>query len=160
MPQPRPSHLPPAAPARRARARRGRKPLGQILLEMGAVDPGDLLRAVAMRDRQDLPLGDILLAHGWVAEGDLMTALAAQWGAEALDLIGQRPDPRLMDRLGAETCLRAAVLPWRRVGGATVIATARPDAFQALLPQLTAEFGPCAISLRTSPLCRVATRAA
>ena len=123
------------------------KPLGQILLEMGAVDPGNLLRAVAMRDRQDLPLADILQAHGWVAEADLMAALAAHWGAEALDLIGQRPDPRLTDRLGAETCLREAVLPWRRVGGATVIATARPDAFQALLPQLTAEFGPCAMAL-------------
>ncbi|GGH57682.1 glycosyl transferase [Frigidibacter albus] len=114
---------------------------------MGAVDPGDLLRAVAMRGRQDQPLGDILQAHGWVSEADLMAALAAQWGAEALDLIGQRPDPRLVDRLGAETCLRAAVLPWRRAGGATVIATARPDAFQALLPQLTAEFGPCAMAL-------------
>ncbi|MDP3339533.1 glycosyltransferase family 2 protein [Frigidibacter sp.] len=140
---------PPAAPqpARLVRTRAARKPLGQILLEAGAVDPGDLLRAVAMRDRQDLPLGDILQAHGWVAEADLMAALATQWDAEALDLIGQRPDPRLVDRLGAETCLRQAVLPWRRAGGATVIATARPDAFQALLPQLTAEFGPCAMAL-------------
>lgn len=129
------------------RSRPDRKPLGQILLEMGAVDPGDLLRAVAMRDRQDLPLGDILLAHGWVTEADLMAALSAHWGAEAVDLIGQRPDPRLVDRLGAETCLREAVLPWRRVGGATVVATARPDAFLALLPRLTAKLGPCAMAL-------------
>ena len=142
-----PSPLAAPQPARLVRARAARKPLGQILLEMGAVDPGDLLRAVAMRGRQDQPLGDILQAHGWVSEADLMTALAMQWGAEALDLIGQRPDPRLVDRLGAETCLRAAVLPWRRAGGATVIATARPDAFQALLPQLTATFGPCAMAL-------------
>lgn len=139
--------MPAPSPARLVRSRAGRKPLGQILLEAGAVDPGDLLRAVAMRDRQDQPLGDILQAHGWVSEADLMAALALQWRAESLDLIGQRPDPRLMDRLGAETCLRQAVLPWRRVGGATVIATARPDAFQALLPQLTATFGPCAMAL-------------
>jgi len=129
------------------RPMRERTPLGQILLEMGAVDPGNLLRAVAMRGRQDQPLGDILQAHGWVTEADLMAALAVQWAAEALDVIGQRPDPRLVDRLGAETCLRQAVLPWRRAGAATVIATARPDAFQALLPQLTATFGPCAMAL-------------
>ena len=129
------------------RPMRERMPLGQILLEMGAVDPGNLLRAVAMRGRQDQPIGDILQAHGWVSESDLMAALAVQWGAEALDVIGQRPDPRLVDRLGAETCLRQAVLPWRRAGGATVIATARPDDFPALLPQLMAEFGPCAMAL-------------
>lgn len=124
-----------------------RKPLGQILLEMGAVDPGNMLRAVAMRDRQDLPLGDILLAHGWVAEADLMAALSLHWRAETLDVVADRPDPRLVDRLGPEACLQEAVLPWRRVGGATVIATARPDAFQALLPRLVAEFGPCAMAL-------------
>ena len=49
-----------------ARPARDQRPLGQILIEDGAVDPGDLLKAVVMRQRQDVPLGEILLAHGWV----------------------------------------------------------------------------------------------
>ncbi len=147
LPEPRPEPRPEALRAIPRRTRPERKPLGRILLEMGAVDPADLLRAVAMRDRQGLPLGEILQAHGWVSEADLMAALGAHWGAEVPDLARQPPDPRLLDRLGPETCLREAVLPWRRVGGATVVATARPDAFQALLPRLTAAFGPCAMAL-------------
>jgi len=38
---------------------------------MGAVDPGDLVRAAAMRQREDARMGDILLAHGMVNEATL-----------------------------------------------------------------------------------------
>ena len=47
-----------------------RLPLGQILLQRGAVDPGNLLKAAAMRTRGEARLGEILLAHGWVQEAD------------------------------------------------------------------------------------------
>lgn len=134
--------LMPSAPARPAALPRPgpspRRPLGQILLEMKAVDPGDMLKALALRDRQEARLGDILLAHGWVSDADLMTALTLQWGSRALDLLAEPPDPRLLDRVGAETCLTEGLLPWRRIGGATVIATARPEDFaraRALLPR-------------------------
>lgn len=140
-----PSPGPRIAP--RPRPVRERTPLGQILVEAGALDPGDLLKAVAIRDRQDIPLGDILLAHGWVSEADLTAALALQWNARAVDLLADRPDPRLIDRLGADRCLKAGLLPWRRAGGATVIATARPADFAAQLPGLTAVFGPCVMAI-------------
>lgn len=118
-----------------------RKPLGQILLDMNAVEPGDLLRAIALRDRQDIRLGDILLTRGWVREADLTAALCQQWQARAIDLIAEPPDPRLADRLGTEFCLRHSVLPWRRSGDATVIVTAHPEAFEALRSALPRDLG-------------------
>lgn len=118
-----------------------RKPLGQILLDMKAVEPGDLLRALALRDRQDIRLGDILLTRGWVREADLTAALCLQWQVRAVDLMAEPPDPRLMDRMGTEFCLRHAVLPWRRSGGATVIVTAHPESFEDVRAALPREFG-------------------
>ncbi|MTH64433.1 glycosyltransferase [Paracoccus shanxieyensis] len=139
MPQAAPS---PSAPAP-AQVISGRdlRPLGQILIEDGAVDPRHLLRALVMRQRQSLRLGEILLAHGWVEEEALTRALARQWRASVIDLAAMPPDPRLVDAMGAGLCLSEGVVPWRRIGGITFVATARPDLFQALLPQLPAHFG-------------------
>ncbi len=146
VPMPTRATQPPAAiPA--ARPKTGRVPIGTILLKMGAVAPGDLLKAVAMQARQAVRLGDILLTHGWVTEDALLAALARQWGARVADLEAERPDPRLVDALGAEFCLREALLPWRRVGGATVIATARPEDFARVLPLLPAQHAPYVMAL-------------
>ncbi len=124
-----------------------RRPLGQILLEAGAVDPGNLVKALAMQAREAARLGDILLAHDWVAEADLMQALSLQWGAAAIDPARFRPDPRLIDRLGPDWCLRQGLLPWRQVGGATVVATARPNDFARIRPELEAQFGTVLMAL-------------
>lgn len=122
-------------------------PLGQILLDMQAVTAGDLLKAVAMRGREDARLGDILLTHGWVTEAALMRALEVQWVARAVDLAVEPPDPRLIDRVGVALCLREALLPWRRVGGETLIAFARPETFTQHQAWLTTLFGPCRMVL-------------
>ncbi|MEI4485999.1 glycosyltransferase [Frigidibacter sp. MR17.14] len=133
----RPRHLP------------KRAPLGQILLEAGAVQPEHLMRAVALGARLDLPLSDILLAHGWVAEGDLLAAQARQWRVEALDLNARPPDPRLLDIAGARDCLRHGVIPWRRVGGGCVLVTAHPESFEAAAAALAPRLGPCLMGLAT-----------
>ena len=127
------------------RERPARPPLGQILLEMRAVSPEDLLKALVLRKRQEVRLGDILLAHGWVREADLMAALAAQWQAAVIDPVAELPDPRLIDRIGAEACLRQGMVPWRRVAGCTVIATARPEDFARLRETLPEAMAPYAM---------------
>lgn len=139
-----PERLPRAVPQR---DRPARKPLGQILMDMKAVDPGHMLKALALRERQDVRLGDILLAHGWVGEADLMAALANQWGARVLDLAADPPDARLADQLGPGFCLRENVLPWRRVGPVTVLVTSRPAEFGRLRDRLPEGYGPVVLAL-------------
>jgi cellulose synthase/poly-beta-1,6-N-acetylglucosamine synthase-like glycosyltransferase len=124
-----------------------RTPIGQLLMEMGALSHADLLRAVAMRQRQDARLGDILIAHGMIDDETLYAALAVQYTAQVAELSTYTPDVRLIDMLGADECLRRGVLPWRRVGSAVLIASCRPEQFEELRPQLTQVFGPVRLVL-------------
>ncbi|HQU67281.1 MAG TPA: glycosyltransferase [Albidovulum sp.] len=124
-----------------------RRPLGQILLDMKAVEPANLLRALALRDRQDIRLGEILLTRGWVREADLMDALCQQWQARQVDLVAEPPDARLLDRLGPDFCLRHSVLPWRQTGNVSVFATACPDTFERMRDALPQNFGKVAMVL-------------
>ena len=128
-----------------------RRALGQILLESGVLDPGDLVRALAMQGRETARLGDILVSNGMVSRAHLMAALSLQWSAQVIDPGRDKPDPRLIDRLGAAACLRGAVLPWRQVGGATVIATSHPEDFEPRRVMLTETFGPVVMALIAEP---------
>ncbi|MCV2864858.1 glycosyltransferase [Albidovulum sediminicola] len=137
-------------------ARPERTPLGRILLDRRAVDPGHMLRALALQARAEARLGDILLAHRWVDEADLVAALCEQWGAEAVDLAATPPDARLIESFGAERCLAEGVVPWRRVGAVTVIATARPEAFARLRQDLRPIFGRCVPAIASERAVRAA----
>lgn len=136
------AHVRPAAPTPNSEVIKARdlRPLGQILIEDGAVAPGNLLKAVVMRQRQDVPLGEILLARGWVEEAALTRALTRQWRTSSVDLAALPPDPRLIDQVGGDLCLSLGIVPWRRVGGVTYIATSRPDRFDAAKARLPAGF--------------------
>ncbi|WP_406720504.1 glycosyltransferase family 2 protein [Thioclava litoralis] len=134
-------------PPRRARV--GRAPLGQILVDLGYLSPGDLLKAVSLRGREDARLGDILIAHGWITETQLMHALAQQWGASPIDLTRDSPDPRLIDALGAEFCCTKVIAPIRRVGGVTLLACAHPDLFASIQKDLPKEYGPYRMAIAT-----------
>ncbi|SFJ16429.1 glycosyltransferase family 2 protein [Celeribacter neptunius] len=123
------------------------KPIGQVLVDMGALTPDNLLRASAMRQREDTRIGDIFLAHGMVTEDELHQALGAQYHAEIANLSDIRPDVRLIDRIGADECLRRGILPWRQAGGTVIIASCRPEEFEAALPELSARFGPVRMAL-------------
>ncbi|MFN3277888.1 MAG: glycosyltransferase [Paracoccus hibiscisoli] len=122
-------------------APRDQRSLGQILLEDGAVDAGDLLKATVIQARLGVRLGQVLLAQGMVEPAALARALSRQWRTTAIDPDQTPADPRLIDVAEAGFCLTHGILPWRRIGGVTWIATARPDEFAALLPHLPGQFG-------------------
>ena len=122
--------------------RRATAPLGQILLDMGELSAGDMIKAAAIRARKDVRYGEILIANHMVSEAGLFRGLAAQYGCEVADLRAPAPDIRLIDSLGVEKCLHHAIVPWKRVGAATVVATAQPENFAALKSRLPPDFGP------------------
>ena len=119
----------------------GRKPIGQILLDHGSIGPGDLLRAIAIQQREAAPLGEILRHHGLVRDADLAAGLAEHFAAAIIGPSDPPPDPRLIDRLGADRCLRLGVLPMRHLGGAVLVACTRPDDFDSLRPQIEDRLG-------------------
>ena len=128
-----------------------RLPLGEILLVQGVLREFDLARALALQTQHQARLGDILLANGMVSDDALMAALALQWGAGVVDVLSDPPDPRLIDGMGIEFCLKNGLLPWRRVGGAVVVVTSRPDCFDNLRADLVAHLGPVVMGLASEP---------
>ena len=127
--------------------RRSRAPIGQILVDMKALDPGDMLRAVALRAREDMPFGQILLAHGMVSENALMRALSVQFDCDVVDLRDQPPDPHLVSMVGFEQCLRLELLPWRMMGTYPVLLTARPERFLEDRAKLPPQFSQALMAL-------------
>lgn len=139
-------------PVPQARGRDGRT-LGQILLDDGAVDAGNLLKAVVMQGRESARLGEILLARGWVTPQALTRALAKQWRTTAIDLGALPPDARLIDQAGADWCLTQGVVPWRRTGGVTFVAAAWPERFEGIRTHLESRLGPVRMLLGTERDC-------
>ncbi len=124
------------------KVRKSKAPLGQILLDMGELSAGDMIKAAAMRAREDVRYGDILLANHMVSEAGLFRGLAAQYNCEVADLCAPAPDVRLIDSVGVEKCLHRAIVPWQRIGAATIVATSRPEDFAELRSSLPPDFGP------------------
>jgi cellulose synthase/poly-beta-1,6-N-acetylglucosamine synthase-like glycosyltransferase len=108
---------------------------------MGVLNEDDLARALTLQAREEARFGDILLAHAMVDKADLYTALARQFGTRIADLQGEPPDARLIDRLGADFCIRHGVVPWKQMGGTTVLICSRPDEFDSLRTLMPPEFG-------------------
>ncbi|MFN7001812.1 MAG: glycosyltransferase [Roseinatronobacter sp.] len=118
-----------------------RKPLGQILQDMGVLSEDALLRTLEVQATQSGYLGDILLAHGLVTEADLTTALSRQYETSFFGPDHPLPDPSLIDRFGLRRCIALSCLPWERAGDVTIVACARPAQFGAIRADLEAVFG-------------------
>ncbi|RNF36133.1 glycosyltransferase [Paracoccus methylarcula] len=133
-----PKAMPPAGPSHPPAPTAS---LGQCLIDDGAVDPAHLLKAAVMRHRQYVPLERILLINGWVTAEALLRAQSRQWRVDVIDPQESPPDPRLIDLIGAEHCLARNILPWRRMGGVTWIATCDPERFMESIAELPSELG-------------------
>lgn len=121
--------------------------LDVALLRDGVISGDSLVNALASRSGRQGRITDILLARALLPTDRIYVALAAHWQTSVIDPARTPPDPRLVDRLGATTCLRHSLLPWRDVGGATVIATAKPDEFFRHREHLVGLFGPIAMAI-------------
>jgi cellulose synthase/poly-beta-1,6-N-acetylglucosamine synthase-like glycosyltransferase len=127
--------------------------LGVALLRDGLVSGDDMVHALALQARRRGRVTDILLARAALPPDQLYAALAQHWGTTVIDLAASPPDIRLIDKIGPDTCLRNAFVPWRHSGGVTVIATAQPEDFAHHRDHLTATFGPIAMAI--APLAAV-----
>jgi cellulose synthase/poly-beta-1,6-N-acetylglucosamine synthase-like glycosyltransferase len=59
------------------------------------------------------------------------------------------PDAGLVDLWGAHKCLRDHILPWRRIGGAVIILTHKPELFQKHNAALTERYGRVRMAITT-----------
>jgi len=125
--------------------------IGEILVRRGALDRGELVKALGLQQREDARLGEILLSHRMVSEASLYEGLAEQWGSRLVDLEAMPPDPRLIDQAGAEFCIRNRLVPWRRIGGATVFVTPYPGKFRQATAEVPEALRPVLMAVAPEP---------
>ena len=133
--------------------------LAMALLQDGVVAPHLILQALG-EIRQGGRLVDVLLSRRLIRPEALYAALCARTGLGLADLRGLAPDPRLIDKLGAQFCLTHKIVPWRDSGGIVVIATAHPETFQQHYARLITTFGPIAQVLAPAERIEAALRTA
>lgn len=109
-----------------------KKTLAQVLLARGAVTAAQLSAARKVQRSLARPLGDILRAQNAVSETDLLSALAIHYRLGLTDLQNLRPDPALSKLLPASKAIALEAVPWQRMGGTTVVATAQPAHISSL----------------------------
>lgn len=131
----------------------GRKDVLETLVRDKLLDHHIFLDLIATRSLGQVRLTDLLLSRGLVSAEALYQVLGRLWQARVVDPVHAAADPRLIDRLGAERCLRDGLLPWRNAGGVTVLITAYPEEFARHRAELTQIFGP--VSLALAPYARI-----
>jgi type IV pilus assembly protein PilB len=110
----------------------GNRPkLGEVMLEIGAVNPDDLIEALQHQKENPTEeglarLGDILLSLGKVDELALAAALAQQFGIPLADLRHEKPDPRVTEFVGETLARKHQAIPLREENGRIFLAVADP----------------------------------
>ncbi|MBB1199799.1 phage adsorption protein NrfB [Enterobacteriaceae bacterium 89] len=89
---------------------RALRPLGQILIEQGAITPEQLEQALTQRVI-GLRLGGSMLMQGLITAEQLALALAEQSGVKTESIDAWKIDRQLIDKMPAAIALRYAVLP-------------------------------------------------
>ncbi|MFC3180980.1 glycosyltransferase family 2 protein [Cypionkella sinensis] len=127
--------------------------LSAKLMQDGVVKPHAMLQAIAQQTDRRRHLVDLLLARGASSAEMLYDAIGRHWGVGHVDLSAAPPDPRLTAAVNPASALQDGLLPWRKVGQATVIVTAYPDLFQRHRSRLQDQFGPVAMAV--APLAHI-----
>src|SRR5919202_4324408 len=104
-------------------------PLGTILLRLGFVAEGPINEALAECERIRKPLGRFLVERGALEEGQLARALASQKGLPFVELEEVTPDRRVAGLLSAHIANRLGVLPLGYAGEVPIVAVAGRTSF-------------------------------
>lgn len=109
----------PAAP-------RGRRRLGEILVESGRLSEEQIERALTMQRGSGRRLGEVLLDEGLVQPIDLLRALAVQFELDFVDLDEVQMDPTLLAQIPDALARRHRSIPLYRDDDRVVVAMANP----------------------------------
>jgi len=93
-----------------------KKKLGEILIEMGALDPLQLQAALGFLQQWGMPLGRAVVEKGFCARDDVTRALATQAGHPMIRLDGMPLDPELAKVVPVKTAEMYRAVPLRIEG--------------------------------------------
>ncbi len=145
--RPAPAVVPSGPPSNPGPQAPDRKAILERLVQDNLLGHQDFLDLISYRSLHQVRLTDLLLSRGLVSAEALYRVLGQMWHKQLADPVQTPADLRLVDRIGAERCLRDGLLPWRNAGGTTVLLVAYPEEFARHRDDMTAEFGLVSIAL-------------
>jgi type IV pilus assembly protein PilB len=104
----------------------GRRPLGQILKDLGVVREGQIQEALALQRKQGGLIGALLVELGHCTKADVARALAEQAGLASVTLSSRPPSAEALERVDADTAHAFCVLPIAIEGRTLVVALSDP----------------------------------
>lgn len=125
------------------------KTLGIALLRSNQVNSSTILQALYAQDRHNESLEDILLSRKVFYDPLLHKALANHWGLQTIESKDIIASPQLVDLLGVSFCLRHKIIPIKRIGGAVLVALAKPSSIKELRVFLSKKLGSIAFVMAT-----------
>ncbi|PRY78403.1 cellulose synthase/poly-beta-1,6-N-acetylglucosamine synthase-like glycosyltransferase [Yoonia maritima] len=96
-----------------------------------------------------LRLADVLTSRFGISQYSIALAQSTQYKTQIVDPVTEPPDTTLIREFGATKCLQTGIIPWRKIGGYTIILSARPDEFAVHIAQLSAQYGPIRMAITT-----------
>ena len=121
--------------------------LARHLLAEGVIQAHSVPTVVDLATAESEVLPQTLLSLGLARNPALTQSLARHAGLDLIDPVTSPPDPALIDRLGAEACLRLGILPWGRRHGMTCVLVASPGQIERRSDLVRAIFGPVRFAL-------------
>ena len=118
------------------------QPIGRILMDTGALTAEQLAETMVLQATSGAAVEDVAHAAGLISDAERVEVLARHHAALHLDRDRTPPDPSLAGLLPVWFCLEASIVPWAMIGDAVLIATSRPDRFDALRDNLPPELTP------------------
>src|SRR5256885_17116827 len=107
-------------------------PLGTILLRLGFVAEGPTNEALVEAERARKPLGRFLVERGALEEGQLARALASPEGVPFVEVEEVTPDRRVHGLLSAHIANRLGVLPLGYAGEVPIVAVAGATSLETI----------------------------
>ena len=115
------------------RSGRVRAPIGELLVELGLLEPHELQLALALqREQPTTPIGEILVDNHFVNEHELLGVLADQLGLASPTLETTVLDTALLRKAPVSVYKSHGFLPLRKEGASVLMAFAEPTNAQHL----------------------------
>ncbi len=108
------------------------KQLGEILIERGIINRGQLEEALKFQKDSGLLFGEALIALKYTTEEDIVQALTCQYGFPYLPLSNYEIAPEVLGAVIVDICRKHCLIPIDKIGKSLTLAMANPLNVQAL----------------------------
>lgn len=132
--------------------------LGLELYRRGVASERRLAEIESRAARQDGTLADTFRLGLFVPAQTIAEAEAEISGSSPIDPCSEPPQAGLLRSVGAEYALRHGLLPWRKIGGETIILCTHPKNFHEQKAYLSDTYGALRMAIASEPALQDAVR--